>query len=200
MAACVIADPRSTTTVTYLIASLIFMSPSKGYIRYNYPPALLDDWMHHAAGQRGVGFVFSVSQLAACGVNAAHPSHPVLVAGVMVRSGGILGFGHALYGLEARCRPPLEDAFNGSMTNTGLWLDIAIGRFMLGFVILPPKPGEKRAKTGRSSGVPDVHVGYVQMFRISTYWQQRCGHPVFRRDRHRTGGVVLGLLTAILQI
>lgn len=48
--------------LTYLIVSLIFLSPFVGYTT----SAFMNNWIHHKFGQRGVAFIGPVCHLIAC--------------------------------------------------------------------------------------------------------------------------------------
>ena len=107
--------------LTYLIVSLLFLSPFVGYTL----SALLNDLLHRKIGQRGVGGLCACCHLAAYVIIACHPPYPVLVIafmfagfgnglaegaynaylGNMARSNEILGLLHGLYGVGAVLSP-----------------------------------------------------------------------------------------------
>ncbi|KAK6083688.1 MFS transporter [Seiridium cupressi] len=107
--------------LTYLIVSLIFLSPFVGYTA----SAFMNNWIHHNFGQRGVAFIAPVCHLIAYLIIALHPPYPVLVIAFMIAGYGngladaawnawignmdhaneILGFLHGLYGLDAVISP-----------------------------------------------------------------------------------------------
>ncbi|KAK9780078.1 putative Major facilitator superfamily domain-containing protein [Seiridium cardinale] len=107
--------------LTYLIVSLIFLSPFVGYTA----SAFMNNWIHHNFGQRGVAFTAPVCHLIAYLIIALHPPYPVLVIaftiagygngladaawnawiGNMDHANEILGFLHGLYGLGAVISP-----------------------------------------------------------------------------------------------
>jgi MFS family permease len=107
--------------LTYVIVSLVFLSPLLGYSG----SALLNDPIHVRLGQRGVAFLGPVCHVAAYLGIALHPPYPVLIAvfvlagfgnglenaawnswlGNMANSNEILGFLHGFYGLGAVLSP-----------------------------------------------------------------------------------------------
>ena len=107
--------------LSYLIVSLIFLSP---FVGYNVA-ALLNNTIHLKYGQRGVAFLAPLCHLVAYIVIAVHPPYPVLVVvfilaglgngledsawnawiGAMANANEILGFLHGFYGLGATIAP-----------------------------------------------------------------------------------------------
>ncbi|KAI1644647.1 MFS general substrate transporter [Daldinia loculata] len=107
--------------LTYLIVSLIFLSPFVGYTA----AAFLNNIIHLKAGQRGVAFISSGCHLLAYIIIAVHPPYPVLVItfiiagfgngiadaawnawiGNMAHANEMLGFLHGLYGVGAVLSP-----------------------------------------------------------------------------------------------
>ncbi|KAI8964506.1 MFS general substrate transporter [Daldinia sp. FL1419] len=107
--------------LTYLIVSLIFLTPFVGYTA----AAFLNNIIHIKAGQRGVAFISSGCHLLSYIVIAVHPPYPVLVIafmlagfgngiadaawnawiGNMARANEMLGFLHGLYGAGAVLSP-----------------------------------------------------------------------------------------------
>ncbi|KAI4663058.1 uncharacterized protein J4E79_004371 [Alternaria viburni] len=107
--------------LTYVVVSLVFLSPMGGYIS----AALLNNWLHIHFGQRGVAFLGPVCHLVAYVGIALHPPYPVLVilfifsgfgngiedaawnawAGSLANANEVLGFVHGLYGLGALLSP-----------------------------------------------------------------------------------------------
>ncbi|KAH9907233.1 MFS general substrate transporter [Xylariomycetidae sp. FL2044] len=108
--------------LTYLIVSLIFLTPFVGYTL----AALLNNTLHLRVGQRGVALACSGCHLAAYAVIAAHPPYPVPVVafmlagfgngvadaawnawigGGMARANELLGVLHGLYGAGAVLSP-----------------------------------------------------------------------------------------------
>ncbi|KJZ71382.1 hypothetical protein HIM_09223 [Hirsutella minnesotensis 3608] len=101
-------------SLTYIIVSLVFLSPFVGYVS----SALLNNRLHNKLGQRGVGIIGSASHLAAYAIIAAHPPYGVLVfafalagfgngvsdaawnawVGNLANSSELLGFLHSFYG------------------------------------------------------------------------------------------------------
>ncbi|KAI4610255.1 uncharacterized protein J4E87_010807 [Alternaria ethzedia] len=107
--------------LTYVVVSLVFLSPMGGYIS----AALLNNWLHIHFGQRGIAFLGPVCHLVAYVGIALHPPYPVLVvlfifsgfgngiedaawnawAGSLANANEVLGFVHGLYGLGALLGP-----------------------------------------------------------------------------------------------
>jgi len=107
--------------LSYLIVSLVFLSP---FVGYNVA-ALLNNVIHLKLGQRGVAFMGPICHIIAYIVIAIHPPYPVLVVvfvlaglgngvedsgwnawvGAMANANEILGFLHAFYGLGATIAP-----------------------------------------------------------------------------------------------
>ncbi|CAG5153283.1 uncharacterized protein ALTATR162_LOCUS3111 [Alternaria atra] len=107
--------------LTYVVVSLVFLSPMGGYIG----AALLNNWLHVHLGQRGIAFIGPVCHLVAYVGIALHPPYPVLVvlfifsgfgngvedaawnawAGSMANANEVLGFLHGFYGLGALLSP-----------------------------------------------------------------------------------------------
>ncbi|KAF2181802.1 MFS general substrate transporter [Zopfia rhizophila CBS 207.26] len=107
--------------LTYVVVSLVFLSPLVGYAG----AALLNNFVHIRAGQRGVAFIAPFCHLAAYLGIALHPPYPVLVVvfilagfgngladaawnawiGNMANSNEVLGFLHGFYGIGAVLSP-----------------------------------------------------------------------------------------------
>jgi len=107
--------------LSYLIVSLIFLSP---FVGYNIA-ALLNNTLHLKLGQRGVAFFGPVLHLISYIVISLHPPYPVLVIvfilaglgngfedsgwnawiGAMANANEVLGFLHGCYGLGATIAP-----------------------------------------------------------------------------------------------
>ncbi|KAI2636662.1 putative MFS transporter [Xylaria nigripes] len=107
--------------LSYLIISLIFLSPFIGYTT----AAFLNNQLHLRVGRRGVAFVASCSHLVAYVIIAVHPPYPVLIVafalagfgsgiseaawnafiGNMDRANELLGLLHGLYGVGAVLSP-----------------------------------------------------------------------------------------------
>jgi MFS family permease len=101
--------------------ALLFLSPVLGYTT----SALLNDYVHHTLGQRGVAIIAASSHLIAYLVASLHPPFPVIVVffilagfgngladagwnawvGNMAHANEVLGFLHASYGLGATISP-----------------------------------------------------------------------------------------------
>ncbi|KAI9889925.1 MAG: hypothetical protein M1814_004648 [Vezdaea aestivalis] len=108
-------------SISYLIVSLIFLSPFVGYIS----AASLNNVIHMRLGQRGVALIGPGAHLIAYIVISFHPPYPVLVVififagfgngildaawnawlGNMANATEILGFLHGFYGLGATLSP-----------------------------------------------------------------------------------------------
>lgn len=107
--------------LTYLIVSLLFLSPFVGYTA----SALLNDYLHRKVGKRGVGSACASCHLAAYIIVAAHPPYPVLVIAFM-----LAGFGNGL----------AEGAWNaylGNMAHASEILGILHGLYGFGAVLSP---------------------------------------------------------------
>jgi fucose permease len=119
--------------ITYLIVSLVFLSPLLGYIA----SAALNNTIHIRFGQRGVALIGPACHLAAYIVIALHPPYPVLVlvfilaglgnglldagwnahVGNLANASEVLGFLHGFYGLGAVLSPLIATAM---ITKAGL--------------------------------------------------------------------------------
>lgn len=53
---------ESYYNLSYVIVSLIFLSPFVGYTA----AAVMNNWIHHTMGQRGVAFIAPICHLIAC--------------------------------------------------------------------------------------------------------------------------------------
>ncbi|TKX19792.1 MFS transporter-like protein 148 [Elsinoe australis] len=107
--------------LSYIVVSLIFLSPMAGYTS----SAILNPWIHSKFGQRGVAIITPLCHIVAYIIVALHPPFPVLVVvyllagfgngladaawnawiGAMVNPNQLLGFLHALYGAGATVAP-----------------------------------------------------------------------------------------------
>ena len=107
--------------LSYIIVSLIFLSPFAGY----NVSALVNNTVHLKLGRRGVAFLGPICHLIAYFVIANHPPYPVLVIaflvagfgtgiedaawnawiGAMANANEVLGLLHAFYGLGATIAP-----------------------------------------------------------------------------------------------
>ncbi|KAK5112605.1 hypothetical protein LTR62_003919 [Meristemomyces frigidus] len=130
--------------LSYLVVSLIFLSP---FVGYNVA-AILNNTIHLRLGQRGIAFLGPVCHMIAYVVIALHPPYPVLVVvfilaglgngledsawnawiGNMANANEILGFLHAFYGLGATIAPLIATTM---ITKAGMpwyyWYYIMIG-------------------------------------------------------------------------
>ena len=130
--------------LTYVVVSLIFLSP---FVGYNLA-AVLNNLVHMKLGQRGVAFLGPLCHLIAYVVICVHPPYPVLVVvfilaglgngfedsgwnawiGNMANANEVLGFLHAFYGLGATIAPLIATTV---MTKGGLpwytWYYIMVG-------------------------------------------------------------------------
>ncbi|KAI1211195.1 MFS general substrate transporter [Annulohypoxylon truncatum] len=108
-------------SLTYVVVSLIFLSPFVGYTA----AAFLNNFIHLKLGQRGVAILCSGCHLVAYIIIAVHPPYPVLVIsfmlagfgngicdagwnawiGNMARANELLGILHGLYGAGAVLSP-----------------------------------------------------------------------------------------------
>ncbi|KAF5010541.1 hypothetical protein FDECE_3310 [Fusarium decemcellulare] len=107
--------------LTYVVVSLVFLSPFIGYIL----SAIISNPLHDRFGQRGVVISLSLCHLAAYAIIAAHPPYIILVlafifaglgngvanaawnswVGSLANSSQLLGFLHALYGVGGVMSP-----------------------------------------------------------------------------------------------
>ena len=107
--------------LTYIVVSLVFLSPLGGYVG----AALLNNWLHVHFGQRGIALIGPTCHIIAYTGIAAHPPYPALVvlfiaagfgngvvdagwnvwAGNMANSNELLGFLHGFFGLGAVLSP-----------------------------------------------------------------------------------------------
>ncbi|KAM5354062.1 hypothetical protein ACJ41O_000712 [Fusarium nematophilum] len=107
--------------LSYVVVSLIFLSPFVGYIL----AAALNNTLHMRIGQRGIGVAAGICHLAAYIVISQHPPYPVLVfvyalagfgngiadaawnawTGNLARANETLGFLHAFYGIGGTISP-----------------------------------------------------------------------------------------------
>ncbi|KAK5111269.1 hypothetical protein LTR85_012210 [Meristemomyces frigidus] len=130
--------------LSYLVVSLIFLSP---FVGYNVA-AILNNTIHLRLGQRGVAFLAPLCHLVAYVVITVHPPYPVLVVvfiladlgngledsgwnawiGAMANANECLGFVHAFYGLGATIAPLIATTM---ITQAGLpwynWYYVMIG-------------------------------------------------------------------------
>ncbi|KAH9807828.1 bypass of stop codon protein 6-like [Teratosphaeria destructans] len=108
-------------SLSYLVVSLIFLSPFVGY----NTAAILNNTVHMRLGQRGVALLGPLCHLVAYVVIAVHHPYPVLVVvfilaglgngfedsgwnawvGAMANANEVLGFLHGFYGLGATIAP-----------------------------------------------------------------------------------------------
>jgi len=107
--------------ITYLVVSLVFLSPLIGYVA----SAAANNLIHIHFGQRGVAFIGPGCQLIAYVVIALHPPYPVLVL-VFI----IAGFGNGL--LDAGW-----NAYVGNFANANEVLGFLHGFYGLGAVLSP---------------------------------------------------------------
>lgn len=107
--------------LSYLVVSLIFLSPFVGYIL----AASFNNMLHERVGQRGIGILCGMSHVIAYIVASQHPPYPVLVlvytlagfgngigdaawnawVGNLSRANETLGFLHAFYGVGGTISP-----------------------------------------------------------------------------------------------
>ncbi|KAI0444222.1 putative MFS transporter [Xylaria telfairii] len=119
--------------LSYIIVSLIFLSPFVGYT----VAAVLNNYFHTRLGRRGVALIASWSHIVAYIIIAVHPPYPVLVLafalagfgngvtdagwnafiGNLDRANELLGFLHGLYGLGAVISPLIATSM---ITKAGL--------------------------------------------------------------------------------
>ncbi|KAI0016781.1 putative MFS transporter [Xylariomycetidae sp. FL0641] len=107
--------------LTYLIVSLIFLSPFVGYTL----AAFLNNFFHLRIGQRGVACVSSSCHLAAYAIVAAHPPYPALVIAFMLAGFGN-GVGDAAW-----------NAFVGNMAHANELLGMLHGVYGAGAALSP---------------------------------------------------------------
>ncbi|KAF2094580.1 MFS general substrate transporter [Rhizodiscina lignyota] len=107
--------------LSYTVVSLVFLSPFVGYAA----SALLNNYVHHNFGQRGVGIIGPSAHMLAYIISSIHPPFPVLVViyilagfgnGIsdaawnawisdMANANEVMGFLHGFYGLGATISP-----------------------------------------------------------------------------------------------
>ncbi|KAF5623808.1 tetracycline resistance [Fusarium sp. NRRL 52700] len=107
--------------LSYIIVSLVFLSPFVGYIL----AAVLNNTLHRRIGQRGIGITCGICHILAYIIIAVHPPYPVLVLayclagfgngisdaawnawiGNLDRANETLGFLHAFYGVGGVISP-----------------------------------------------------------------------------------------------
>lgn len=107
--------------LSYLVVSLIFLSPFAGFVI----SAAVNNWLHLNVGQRWIGFICGACHVVTYLILSQHPPYPVLVfayaiaglgngiglaawnsfIGNLARSNELLGFMHASYGAGATISP-----------------------------------------------------------------------------------------------
>jgi fucose permease len=107
--------------LSYIVVSLVFLSPFVGYIL----AAVLNNTLHRHIGQRGIGVTCGLCHIAAYIIIALHPPYPVLVVayslagfgngisdaawnawvGNLDKANETLGFLHAFYGIGGVISP-----------------------------------------------------------------------------------------------
>ncbi|KAI9163862.1 major facilitator superfamily domain-containing protein [Paramyrothecium foliicola] len=107
--------------LTYLIVSLIFLSPFVGYTL----SALMNNWLHLRIGQRGIAAISSGCHLVAYLIMALHPPYPVIVVAFMVA-----GYGNGL-------ADAAWNAYFSSMANANELLGFLHGFYGFGAVLSP---------------------------------------------------------------
>lgn len=107
--------------LTYIVVSLIFLSPFVGYTA----SALMNNYLHGAVGQRGVAIISSTCHTIAFVMMAAHPPYPVLVIAFM-----IAGFGNGL-------TDAAWNAFFGNLAHANEMLGFLHGFYGVGAVLSP---------------------------------------------------------------
>jgi fucose permease len=107
--------------LTYLIVSLIFLSPFVGYTL----SAFMNNWLHLTIGQRGVAAISSSCHLIAYLIMALHPPYPVVVIAFM-----IAGYGNGL-------ADAAWNAYLGGMANANELLGVLHGLYGVGAVLSP---------------------------------------------------------------
>ncbi|EFY91605.1 hypothetical protein MAC_02490 [Metarhizium acridum CQMa 102] len=109
--------------LTYIVVSLVFLSPFVGYVC----SAILNNYLHHKVGQRGIAVICSACHAAAYTIIALHPPYIVLVfafilagfgngvadaawnawVGNLASSSELLGLLHACYGVGGAVSPTI---------------------------------------------------------------------------------------------
>lgn len=107
--------------ITYMIVSLVFLSPLVGYVL----SALINDKLHLWVGQRGVGFIASVCHLIGYIISCTRPPYPALVV-AYVFAGIANGLGDAAW-----------NTYIGNMQSSNELLGVLHGVYGLGAVISP---------------------------------------------------------------
>ncbi|KAI0203641.1 putative MFS transporter [Astrocystis sublimbata] len=107
--------------LSYLIVSLIFLSPFVGYTA----AAILNNIIHTRIGRRGVAFVASCSHVIAYIVIALHPPYPVLIIAF-----ALAGFGNGVADAG-------WNAFIGNLDHANELLGILHGLYGAGAILSP---------------------------------------------------------------
>lgn len=109
--------------LTYIVVSLVFLSPFVGYVC----SAILNNYLHHRVGQRGIAVICGACHAAAYIIIALHPPYIVLVfafilagfgngvadaawnawVGNLANSSEVLGLLHACYGVGGAVSPTI---------------------------------------------------------------------------------------------
>ncbi|KAM0350650.1 hypothetical protein ACHAPU_003137 [Fusarium lateritium] len=157
--------------LSYLVVSLIFLSPFVGFI----VSAVVNNYLHMKIGQRWIAFMCGGSHAVTYLILSQHPPYPVLILayalaglgngiglaawnsyiGNLARSNELLGFMHASYGLGGTVSPLIATSM---ITRAGLnWYDFYY--VLLGFAVLEtatltyafwPKTAQKYRETVQS--------------------------------------------------
>ncbi|GME35822.1 MFS transporter [Neofusicoccum parvum] len=112
---------ESDYQLNYTIVSLVFFSPFGGYLT----AAILNNWVHHTFGHRGIAFLGPISHLIAYVGIACHPPYPVLVVFFL-----FAGFANALQGAA-------WNAWVGGLANPNEILGLLHGVYGTGAVLSP---------------------------------------------------------------
>lgn len=137
------AQLESYYNLSYVIVSLVFLSPFVGYTL----AAFLNQRLHSSLGQRGVALIGPGCHLLAYIINCVHPPYPVLVISFI-----FAGFGN---GIE-------DAAWNswiGNMANANELLGVLHGIYGVGAVISPLVATSMIA----SAGLPWYFFFYVMV-------------------------------------
>ncbi|KAJ5179219.1 hypothetical protein N7492_002429 [Penicillium capsulatum] len=129
--------------LSYLIVSLVFLSPFVGYTL----AAVLNQRLHNALGQRGVALIGPSCHLLSYIVNCVHPPYPVLVVSFIFAGLGN-GFEDAAW-----------NAWLGNMANANELLGVLHGLYGVGAVISPLIATSMIA----SAGFPWYYFYYVMI-------------------------------------
>ncbi|KAG6013515.1 hypothetical protein E4U54_006640 [Claviceps lovelessii] len=112
---------ESHYNLSYTIVSLVFLSPFLGYVS----SALLNNYLHHTLGQRGISLICGGCHLVAYLIIALHPPYGVLVLAFV-----LAGFGNGV-------ADAAWNAWIGNLANSSELLGLLHGFYGVGGVVSP---------------------------------------------------------------